>query len=447
MNWGALSWFIPVAAGVAIVASCAKALHWLISRRKALLATVSCHPFRIHPAAATFFEEYKEKIRTQITKFFERYPSRPEEGRSYDDRYSHGQSLADEIKYALIDSLPHHVMGAKGCWFARIENRGEKKCVDVDLKLPHATFATIQHDRSGDPIYLGKINEIVAIGELRPKGCCEVTAWTDTPVTNWHLRGVQLTHESGSGRVRASWQTDRFGFVVGKLAKTFLGLVLIVIGFLALMFFLAWGAMISGWSGPKPPLQPPQPSTVSVTPPPTLSQNSTETSEQPNTATPNPAATANSIDKRLRSEKDSDVTQARYRLLFMLNPEQLEQYDQAQSSLKENDYTTARTKFEGLRRAISPNPKAVSESAQLLDLNIYLTLLLEGSDSRAQKMMENFQFTGDTPSLYYAQAAWEFKHNNSAKANDWVASARKIYSPELNRLFADSLYDRGWLTP
>ena len=73
-----------------------------------------------------------------------------------------------------------------------------------------------------------------------------------------------------------------------------------------------------------------------------------------------------------------------------------------------------------------------------------MTLLLEGKESRAQKMMEQFQFTGDTPALYYAQAAWEFKHNNPNKATDWIASAKKIYSPSLNTLFADSFYDLGW---
>ena len=59
--------------------------------------------------------------------------------------------------------------------------------------------------------------------------------------------------------------------------------------------------------------------------------------------------------------------------------------------------------------------------------------------------MEQFQFTGDTPALYYAQAAWEFKHNNPDKASDWIASAKKIYSPALNSVFADSFYDLGWM--
>ncbi|HZD07642.1 MAG TPA: hypothetical protein VE176_05305, partial [Candidatus Limnocylindrales bacterium] len=60
-------------------------------------------------------------------------------------------------------------------------------------------------------------------------------------------------------------------------------------------------------------------------------------------------------------------------------------------------------------------------------------------------MMEEFQFTGDTPALYYAQAAWEYKHNNPQKSEDWTNSANKIYSPALNGVFADAFYDVGWL--
>jgi hypothetical protein len=74
-----------------------------------------------------------------------------------------------------------------------------------------------------------------------------------------------------------------------------------------------------------------------------------------------------------------------------------------------------------------------------------MTLLLEGKESRAHAMMEEFQFTGDTPALYYAQAAWEYKHNNSEKAADWTSSANKIYSPALNSVFADAFYDVGWM--
>ena len=121
------------------------------------------------------------------------------------------------------------------------------------------------------------------------------------------------------------------------------------------------------------------------------------------------------------------------------------QYNLAQVPFKKKEYSKARERFEALFSATPTQGNDKNQAAQLIKFKIYLTLLLEGKDSRAQKMMEQFQFTGDTPALYYAQAAWEFKHNNQAKANDWVVSARKIYSPAMNLVFADAFYDLGWL--
>jgi hypothetical protein len=38
----------------------------------------------------------------------------------------------------------------------------------------------------------------------------------------------------------------------------------------------------------------------------------------------------------------------------------------------------------------------------------FMTLLLQGKETEAQQLMDQFKFTGDTPALYYAQSAWEF---------------------------------------
>src|SRR5207253_10986837 len=106
-------------------------------------------------------------------------------------------------------------------------------------------------------------------------------------------------------------------------------------------------------------------------------------------------------------------------------------------------YATARERCEALFERTPGGDK--NQAAQLIKFKIYMTLLLDGKESRAQEIMEQFQFTGDTPALYYAQAAWEFKHNNSEKAADWTASAKKIYSPALNSIFTDAFYDVGWM--
>jgi hypothetical protein len=119
------------------------------------------------------------------------------------------------------------------------------------------------------------------------------------------------------------------------------------------------------------------------------------------------------------------------------------QYNLAQIPFKKKEYAKARDRFETLYKRIPGGDK--NQSAALLKFKIYMTLLMEGKESRAHSMMEEFQFTGDTPALYYAQAAWEYKHNNAQKAEDWTNSASKIYSPALNSIFGDAFYDVGWL--
>jgi Flp pilus assembly protein TadD len=171
--------------------------------------------------------------------------------------------------------------------------------------------------------------------------------------------------------------------------------------------------------------------------------------EEADAASPNQATTVNLRGEILLAQKDFDGAENAFKQAIKLDPKLSEaHYNLAQIPFKKKEYAKARERFEALFAATTPSPASGSDrnqTSQIIKFKIYLTLLLEGKDSRAQKMMEQFQFTGDTPALYYAQAAWEFKHNNTAKATDWIVSARKIYSPALNFVFADSFYDLGWL--
>src|SRR5947207_8900808 len=168
--------------------------------------------------------------------------------------------------------------------------------------------------------------------------------------------------------------------------------------------------------------------------------------EEADAANPNQAATVNLRGEILLAQKDFDGAEAAFRQAAKLDPKMPEaQYNLVQILFKKKEYAKARDGFEALFSATAVPAGDKNQTGQLIKFNIYLTLLLEGKDARAQKMMEQFKFTGDTPALYYAQAAWEFKHNNAAKANDWIVSAKKIYSPALNLVFADSFYDVGWL--
>ena len=166
--------------------------------------------------------------------------------------------------------------------------------------------------------------------------------------------------------------------------------------------------------------------------------------EAADAADPNQPGILNLRGEILMERQNFEEAETVFRKALKVDPKFREaQYNLAQIPFKKKDYAKARERFEGLFGQTPGGDK--NQAAQLIKFKIYMTLLLEGKDSRAQKMMEQFQFTGDTPALYYAQAAWEFKQNNPTKANDWVASAKKIYSPALNVVFADSFYDLGWM--
>src|SRR6266852_3201736 len=161
-------------------------------------------------------------------------------------------------------------------------------------------------------------------------------------------------------------------------------------------------------------------------------------------AEPNQARILNLRGEILMEQKEFAQAEAEFKKTLKADPKYREaQYNLAQIPFKQKEYAKARDRFEALFSRTPGGDK--NQAAELIKFKIYMTLLLEGKESRAQAMMEQFQFTGDTPALYYAQAAWEFKHNNPEKAAGWTASAKKIYSPALNNVFADAFYDVGWM--
>ncbi len=166
--------------------------------------------------------------------------------------------------------------------------------------------------------------------------------------------------------------------------------------------------------------------------------------DEADTADPNQPSILNLRGEVLAEEQEFDLAEAAFKKAIKLDPKFREaQYNLALVPFKKKDYAKARERFEELFGQTPGGDK--NQAAQLIKFKIFMTLLLEGKESRAQKMMEQFQFTGDTPALYYAQSAWEFKHNNPEKATDWIASAKKIYSPALNAVFEDAFYDLGWV--
>ena len=166
--------------------------------------------------------------------------------------------------------------------------------------------------------------------------------------------------------------------------------------------------------------------------------------EEADKADPNQPATLNLRGEILIQQGQFDDAEGAFKKAAKLDPKLRDaQYNLAQIPFKKKEYAKARDRFETLYKRIPGGDK--NQAAELIKFKIYMTYLMEDKESKAHSMMEEFQFTGDTPALYYAQAAWEYKHNNAQKAEDWTNSANKIYSPALNGVFADAFYDVGWL--
>src|SRR5207237_6637350 len=116
-------------------------------------------------------------------------------------------------------------------------------------------------------------------------------------------------------------------------------------------------------------------------------------------------------------QEQFEQAEAAFKKAAKLDPKLREaQYNLAQIPFKRKDYAKARERFETLYERTPGGDK--NQAAALIKFKIYLTLLLEGKESRAHAMMEEFQFTGDTQALYYDHAVWEFKHQNLKMSAD-----------------------------
>src|SRR5207237_8221095 len=60
-------------------------------------------------------------------------------------------------------------------------------------------------------------------------------------------------------------------------------------------------------------------------------------------------------------------------------------------------------------------------------------------------VLNKFESSKDSPALYYSNAAIALQHNNQKEAREWMDAAQKQFSPHLNKLFAESFYEIGWL--
>ncbi len=118
-------------------------------------------------------------------------------------------------------------------------------------------------------------------------------------------------------------------------------------------------------------------------------------------------------------------------------------YNLAEVPFLAKNWTLARSRLSEL--IAEPNEHVDGATRDLIQFKILLTSLLEEKSKQAAAALEKLQSSPESPALYYARAAFALQHRDEKEAKEWMATAAKEYSPQLNRLFTESFYEVGWL--
>src|SRR5947209_19656461 len=118
-------------------------------------------------------------------------------------------------------------------------------------------------------------------------------------------------------------------------------------------------------------------------------------------------------------------------------------FNLAEVPFLKKDWAEARKRFEQLLS--TGQSDLAKEASQLIQYKILLTYLQEGNGNMVDSMLAKLELSPDTPAVDYVKAAVALQQKNQSEAKDWISAAEKNYSPQLNKLFAESLYEVGWL--
>ena len=118
-------------------------------------------------------------------------------------------------------------------------------------------------------------------------------------------------------------------------------------------------------------------------------------------------------------------------------------FNLAEIPFLKKDWSESRNRFEALlageHNGLQP------ETNQLIQYKILLTFILQGKENMVDWILSKFELAKDSPALYYSNAAIAFQHANQKEAEKWMDAADKQFPAPLNKLYAESFYEVGWL--
>jgi tetratricopeptide (TPR) repeat protein len=161
-----------------------------------------------------------------------------------------------------------------------------------------------------------------------------------------------------------------------------------------------------------------------------------EISEQ---AKPGQANTANLRGAIYTRQRDWPKAQAAFEEALKLQPElPMAQFNLGEVLFLNNKYKEARERFQIFLNSQPKNDLGLYK--------IYLCDLLGGDQAKAEDFLNSLEPNPSSPIFYFSKAAEAFVKGRKSEAVEFVGSAYRIYPPDANATFADSLVEKGYLT-
>lgn len=140
-----------------------------------------------------------------------------------------------------------------------------------------------------------------------------------------------------------------------------------------------------------------------------------------------------------------DYAKARecFELAEKLAPESFEpRFNKTELLYVEHKYAEAETAF---KKLLVDFIKLREDVRHLVQFKIIICQLKQGNLEEAKKSSAGFTFMDDTPAYYYTKSAFAFQAADTEEAKTWITKAEKIFKPQDNAVYIDSLMEAGWL--
>ena len=146
------------------------------------------------------------------------------------------------LRERLPTGLPYEYRAIDGIWSIRIHNRGALAVSGVSMTVPRTTFLWLK--REGREPELRGEEEVINLGDFRPREEVSLLAWTSSPPSARASRDLKLTHDGGVGKVFVRAPVGKVGQLADRYWPLF-ALFLAVVALIALALIFAGGDQTS----------------------------------------------------------------------------------------------------------------------------------------------------------------------------------------------------------